>query len=268
MLRNPPLELPSPPMTSRAPAQFATLKRVPAYLQVSERIRAAILGGQIPTGELLPTETELATQFGVTRSTVREAIRLLEQGGLLGRAGRKRLAVRLPSLESASRSISVAMQMHRVTFKDLWEISMGLEPLAARLACATLDAQYTALLAANLERTRAAFDDDLEMLEAEIEFHDLVARATRNHALLLAREPLNLLFYPAYRPVIERLKPGKRILESHQKIFEAIRRNDPDTAAEWAEKHMRDFRRGILMAKLDFDGPVAATYMEGTSRTA
>jgi DNA-binding FadR family transcriptional regulator len=68
--------------------------------------------------------------------------------------------------------------------------------------------------------------------------------------------------------VIERLKPGKRILESHQKIFEAIRRNDPDTAAEWAEKHMRDFRRGILMAKLDFDGPVAATYSEGTSRTA
>lgn len=239
-------------------ARFAPLKRPPAYLQVSERIRAAILDGKIPAGELLPTEIELATQFGVTRSTVREAIRLLEQGGLLGRAGRKRLAVRLPSLESASRSISVAMQMHRVTFKDLWEISMGLEPLAARLACATIDATHTALLEANLQRTRAAFDDDEEMLEAEIEFHDLVARATRNHALLLAREPLNLLFYPAYRPVIERLKPGKRILESHQKIFEAIRRNDPDTAAEWAEKHMRDFRRGILMAKLDFEGPVEA----------
>jgi DNA-binding GntR family transcriptional regulator len=92
-------------------APFAPLKRPPAYLQVSERIRAAILGGQIPAGELLPTETELATQFGVTRSTVREAIRLLEQGGLIGRADRKRLAVRLPSLESASRSISAAMQM-------------------------------------------------------------------------------------------------------------------------------------------------------------
>jgi DNA-binding FadR family transcriptional regulator len=243
-------------------APFAPLKRPPAYLQVSERIREAILGGQIPAGELLPTETELATQFGVTRSTVREAIRLLEQGGLIGRADRKRLAVRLPSLESASRSISAAMQMHRVTFKDLWEISMGLEPLAARLACATIDAAHIALLEANLKRTRAAFDNDEEMLEAEIEFHDLVARATRNHALLLAREPLNLLFYPAYRPVIERLKPGKRILESHQKIFEAIRRNDPDTAAEWAEKHMRDFRRGILMAKLDFEGPVEAATAE------
>lgn len=243
-------------MSANAAHEFTLIRRPPAYVQVSERIREAILAGQIPAGELLPTETALAAQFGVTRSTVREAIRLLEQGGLLGRAGRKRLAVRLPSVESASRSIRHAMQMHRVTFKDLWEISMGLEPLAARLACATLDAGHRERLAANLERTRAALADDEELLEAEIEFHDLVARATRNHALLLAREPLNQLFYPAYRPVIERLKPGKRILESHQRIFDAICRNDPDTAAEWAEKHMRDFRRGILMAKLDFEGPV------------
>jgi DNA-binding FadR family transcriptional regulator len=237
---------------------FAPLSHRPAYARVSEQIREAILSGRIPTGELLPTETALAAQFGVTRSTVREAIRLLEQSGLLGRAGRKRLTVSLPSLESASRAINAAMLMHRVTFKDLWEISMGLEPLAARLACATRDAHDLERLQTNLQRTRAAFDDDEELLEAEIEFHDLVARATRNHALLLARQPLNQLFYPAYRPVIERLKPGRRILESHQRICEAIRANDPDTAAEWATKHMRDFRRGILMAKLDFEGPVEA----------
>lgn len=235
---------------------FATLSRPPAYQAVSEKIRDAILSGRIPAGELLPTENELAAQFGVTRSTVREAIRLLEQGGLLGRAGRKRLTVRLPSLENASSSINAAMRMHQVSFKDLWEVSMGLEPLAARLACATIDAEYKALLTANLQRTRAALDDDEELLEAEIEFHNLVAQATRNHALMLARQPLNQLFYPAYRPVIERLKPGKRILESHQRIFDAIMANDADTAAQWAEKHMLDFRRGIRMAKLDFAAPV------------
>ncbi len=56
--------------------------------------------------------------------------------------------------------------------------------------------------------------------------------------------------------MIERLKPGRRILESHRRIHEAILANDPDTAAQWAEKHMLDFRRGILMAKLDFEGAV------------
>jgi DNA-binding FadR family transcriptional regulator len=238
---------------------FTPFKRAPAYQVVSEKIREAILEGRIQAGSLLPTETELAEQFGVTRSTVREAIRLLEQSGLLGRAGRKRLEVRLPSLESASRAVNAAMQMHRVTFKDLWEVSMGLEPLAARLACATADATFRQKLAANLERTAASMDDDEEMLDAEIEFNDLVAQATGNHALLLARQPLKQLFYPAFRAVIERLKPGKRILESHRRIYEAILANDPDTAAEWAEKHMRDFRRGILMAGLDFEGPVNPT---------
>ena len=212
-------------MSENLAYSFSPLKRPPAYQVVSEKMR--------------------------------EAIRLLEQSGLLGRAGRKRLTVRLPTLESASRSISAALQMHRVTFKDLWEVSMGLEPLAARLACATIDDTHKLLLAKNLERTRAALDDDEELLEAEIEFHDLVAHATRNHALLLARQPLNQLFYPAYRPVIEGLKPGKRILESHQRIHDAILADDPDTAARWAEKHMLDFRRGILMAKLDFEGPVS-----------
>jgi DNA-binding FadR family transcriptional regulator len=250
-------------MSASRSHSFAPLAHRPAYARVSEQIRAAILSGRIPAGDLLPTETELAAQFAVTRSTVREAIRLLEQSGMLGRAGRKRLTVSLPSLESASRAMNAAMLMHRVTFKDLWEISMGLEPLAARLACATRDKRDLELLQANLQRTRAGLDDDEELLEAEIEFHDLVARAARNHALLLARQPLNQLFYPAYRPVIERLKPGKRILESHQRILEAIRANDPDIAAEWAAKHMRDFRRGILMAKLDFEGPVDASTASG-----
>lgn len=244
---------------------FKPLERPPAYVQVSEKIREAILAGRIPAGALLPTETALAAQFGVTRSTVREAIRLLEQSGLLGRAGRKRLAVRLPSPESATRATSTAMLMHRVTYKDLWEISMVLEPLAARLACATLDAEHERRLAANLERTRAALDDDEELLEAEIEFHELVASATRNHALLLARQPLSQVFYPAYRPVIERLKPGNRILESHRHIFDAIRANDPDTAATWAEKHMRDFRRGIEMAKIDFAAPLEAATLSSAA---
>ena len=235
---------------------FTPLKRAPAYQVVSDKIREAILEGELSEGDLLPTETELAEQFGVTRSTVREAIRLLEQSGLLGRAGRKRLAVCRPSIAHASSSVNAAMRLHRVTFKDLWEVSMGLEPLAARLACATATADDKALIERNLGRTAAAMDDNEEMLDAEIEFHDLVARATRNHALLLAREPLNALFYPAYRPVIERLKPGKRILESHRRIYDAIAANDPDTAAEWAAKHMLDFKRGIEMAKLEFEGAV------------
>ena len=192
----------------------------------------------------------------MTRSTVREAIRLLEHSGLLGRAGRKRLVACRPSKESVSNDISNAMLMHKVTYKDLWQVAMGLEPLAAQLACKTITDEYKEQLSNNLERTAKVFSDTEALLEAEIEFHDLVAAATFNNALLLAREPLNQLFYPAFHTVIKKLLTGERILTSHLNVFDAICANDRKTAEEWMRKHMQDFKRGILMAGLDFEAPV------------
>lgn len=237
-------------------AKFAKLNKAPAYQVVSQQIRQAIVSGELKAGELLPTEMDLAEQFGVTRTTIREAIRLLEYGGLIGRADRKRLVVCLPSKESASDSLSTAMLMHEVTFKELWQIANGLEPLAAELACETVSDEIKEKMAANLERTRKAESDTQELLEAEIEFHNLIAEATDNRALLMAREPLNQLFYPAFKAVIDRLHPGGRIIDCHNRMYEAICSGDWETAGEWMRKHMVDFERGIKMAGLDFEGPI------------
>jgi len=73
----------------------------PAYLRVSEAIRDRILRRDLKEGQALPTEAELARQFEVNRSTVREALRKLESSGLLGRrAGGKRLYVTRPTREA------------------------------------------------------------------------------------------------------------------------------------------------------------------------
>ena len=236
--------------------KFGKIAHQPAYRVVSEKIRQAIVSGELQAGDLLPTETDLAEQFGVTRSTVREAIRLLEHGGILGRAGRKRLQVTLPQTETIGRSVSSAMLMHRVTFKELWQVAMGLEPLAGKLACESATEQDKQLLRDNLQRTRACIDNHDQLLECEVQFHNLVAQATHNHALLQARAPLNDLFYPAWGAVIRALSPGQRILVAHQHVLDGILDNDPDKAELWMEKHMLDFRRGIEMAELGFDQPV------------
>jgi GntR family transcriptional regulator, transcriptional repressor for pyruvate dehydrogenase complex len=236
---------------------FEKIAHQPAYRVVSEKIRNAIVSGEIKTGELLPTETKLAEQFGVTRSTVREAIRLLEHGGILGRADRKRLVATLPPTETVGRSVSSALLMHQVTYEELWQVAMGLEPLASKLACISATRKDKQLLAANLVRTREVMDDHDALLDAEIEFHNLLAEATHNSALLLARAPLNELFYPvAWGAVIQALSPGERILIAHQHIYGAICENNPDKAEEWMKKHMLDFRRGIEMGNLGFDQPV------------
>jgi GntR family transcriptional regulator, transcriptional repressor for pyruvate dehydrogenase complex len=235
---------------------FDKIAHQPAYRVVSEKIRSAIISGEIKTGELLPTETDLAEQFGVTRSTIREAIRLLEHGGILGRADRKRLVATLPKTDTVGRSVSSALLMHQVTYEELWQVAMGLEPLASKLACTTASKKDKQLLAANLVHTREVMDNHDALLEAEIEFHNLLANATHNTALLLARAPLNDLFYPAWGAVIRALSPGERILVAHQHIYAAICDNNPDKAEEWMKKHMIDFRRGIEMGNLGFNEPV------------
>ena len=235
---------------------FDKISHQPAYRVVSEKIRSAIISGDIKTGELLPTETDLAKQFGVTRSTIREAIRLLEHGGILGRADRKRLVATLPQTDTVGRSVSSALLMHKVTYEELWQVAMGLEPLASKLACTTATKKDKQLLAANLVQTREVMDNHDALLEAEIEFHNLLANATHNTALLLARAPLNDLFYPAWGAVIRALSPGERILVAHQHIYAAICANNPDKAEEWMKKHMIDFRRGIEMGNLGFNEPV------------
>ncbi|MDE0840747.1 MAG: GntR family transcriptional regulator [Porticoccaceae bacterium] len=237
---------------------FSKLARQPAYRAVSEKIRQVILSGELQAGDMLPTELELADQFGVTRSTLREAIRLLEDSGIIGRTDRKRLVVTLPQTATIGRSVSSAMLMHRVTFEELWQVAMGLEPLAGKLACASATADDKQRLAANLQLTATVLDDHKRLLEAEIEFHNLVASATHNYALLQARAPLNDLFYPAWGAVIRALSPGQRILVAHQKVFDAICNNQPKEAERWMEKHMIDFRRGIEMGNLGFHQPVTS----------
>ena len=96
----------------------------------------AILEGRLRTGETLPTETDLASKFGVTRHTVREGIRVLEQTGFVKREAGRRLFVSLPRHDELAPRSSRALLMQKVTFRELWEVALQLEVCAADLAAA------------------------------------------------------------------------------------------------------------------------------------
>ena len=84
----------------------------------------------------MPAESLLARQFGVNRSTVREGIRQLENEGLVRREGRKRLCVTVPDQRDLAPRVIRTMVMHQVTFGELWDAALVLEP-----ACASLCAE-------------------------------------------------------------------------------------------------------------------------------
>lgn len=236
---------------------FETLKRAPAYRIVEEAVRKKILEGVIAPGDLLPSETDLAEQLGVTRPTVREAFRSLEATGLVERGSRRRMMVTAPPPRIVRAAMHDAIVLHRISFREIWELNMALEPEAAALAAANAEDAILDAIAENLRRTEEVLSDPGALAEVDVEFHDLVARASGNHALLLAREPLGELLFPAYGTVIRKVGPGARLLDAHQKVYEALRAGDVDVARDWMARHIRDFRRGCELAGLNFDEPVS-----------
>lgn len=263
------------PVSKETPAGdqvFRRMRIAPAYKAVSAEIERIILSGALEPGAPLPTEQELAQQFGVNRSTLREAIRQVEQEGLVERREGRRLFVALPGLTDFAPRAMRALVLQQATFHELWQVAVVLEPLAAQLAAHAAREDDLQALAANLARmevlAKQALQDNAEararrqsaLIELDVQFHALVARAGRNRALMLAREPVSLLYSATLARMQEQLpQMHARNLVAHRHIVEALRQHDAERAEHWMRKHIVDFQRGFMLAQLDMHVPVSMT---------
>lgn len=246
-------------------SMFSRLQIAPAYKLVYGEIERSILSGQLRPGMPLPTEQSLAERFGVHRSTVREAIRQIEQEGLVQRREGRRLFVALPGLYEVAPRAARMLLLQQTTFEELWQVAVHLEPLAAHLAAEHAGPDDLEQLVENTERTAelqqlqdGSLELDQRLVALDVEFHALVGRASHNRPLMLAREPISLLYNPTLLQIHRRLPHSKaRNLAAHRAILDALQRRDAVAAAEWTRKHMVDFRRGFEMTGLDMAEPVA-----------
>ena len=229
-----------------------------SYELVARAIEKRILDAEISPGDALPSETAFAAQLGVNRSTLREALRSLEQNGLVTREqGRKKLRVSAPQPKDIARRVVSSMIIQKVSILELYEAMCVLEPACAASAATRREPDDIAALEDNLARTRQALDDRESLVKLDIAFHHLVGHAAGNRALELARQPLSGLFYPAFYPVMSRLNAAERLLAAHTHIVDAIRQGDVATARAWMERHITDFRRGCELADLDMTASVS-----------
>jgi len=246
------------------PVRFRSLTRQPAYRAVSSVMEQHILSGELKPGTPLPSEQELATQFGVNRSTIRESIRLLEQEGLLERHHGRRLHVALPGLFDLAPRAVRSLILHAVTFQELWEVAVVVEPEAARLAAQRADEIDLREIDENLVATAATVTGgraDAARIqrhwELDAAFHALIARASKNRSLMMSRESFSLLYRPMATLLQQSLpQSAARNLDAHRQIATALRARDEQRAHEWTRKHLVDFRKGFQQAGLPMDAPV------------
>ena len=229
-----------------------------AFQAVASSISKKVMSGEWPIGTSLPGEWALAEAFGVTRSTVREAIRVLEQDGLLIRPrGTKQLVVNAPTGLQVSSRMTAVILLQQVSFLELWETMMAIEPSAAEAAARHATPDQLAALDENQRLTAKALRDPPRLLELDLAFMNGVAEASGNRALLLCRSAISDLLYRAFLPVLRRAPAGERLFVAHQHILAALHAGDGEKARRWMERHCVDFRRGYERAGLDINLPVA-----------
>ena len=240
--------------------EFDQIQMEPAYRKVAAAIGGRILDRSLREGDRLPPETELARQFGVNRSTVREALRELESNGLvMRRAGSKLMSVTRPQHFAIAGAVTRGLVMHDVTFREVWEALTLLEPPIAESAARARSSEDLNLVAT------AAGQFALDNAEAQTaahrsaEFFRSVGHATHNQVLMLAQEPLLQLLEPSLRIMIDDVPQARsRIIAAQRKISEALNARDADGARTWMAKHIRDFRKGFEIAGIDLEHQVTA----------
>ena len=212
----------------------------PLVEQAAERLRAQISAGEWPVGSKLPGETTLATELGVGRSTVREALRALAGAGLV--RPRQGAGVFVVATEPAE---DWPTRLRRAAVTDVYEVRMGVEVQAARLAASRRTPEDVTALERALEARRVASGaDDGAFVDADIAFHAAVVAAAHNPVLV----DIFGQFTPVLREGLVELLALTELRahdpntgdEAHGALVRAVVEGDAETAAEVLRAELED----------------------------
>jgi len=196
----------------------------PLAEQLANQLRRDILRGRLPPGTSIK-ERDSAAELGVSRTPMREAIRVLAQEGLVVLRPSRSPIVAQPTFKEVS---------------DQVEVLMALEKLSAELACTAATKKEIDHLGAIVDTMAARFDDadPLDMFEIDMSFHTAIAQASHNEALAETHGSfLARLWRARYLAAVQR-RNRERLITQHSAIVDALRARDPEATRAAIHEHL------------------------------
>ncbi|MDR1044406.1 MAG: FadR family transcriptional regulator [Candidatus Adiutrix sp.] len=222
---------------------------------IIRQIRSAIMQGKIRPGQALANEKELIEQFGVSKHTLREALRTLEGMGLItikrGAGGGP--VVSEIDIDTARDYFSSFLYFQNVARPDISELRKLAEPYIARRVAETVTPEVVADLEKIQGECRELVEQGKSLVgaEAEIMFHVYLARHTNNSILWVLMDFVNNML----ADIKMAMKPGQefseQVLVDHQKILDAIKAGDPDQAEQAMYDHICKVADGLDLIDRD-----------------
>jgi GntR family transcriptional repressor for pyruvate dehydrogenase complex len=228
-----------------SPRQLETISRNRVANVAIERIKSLILSGELGPHDRLPTERELAEQLGISRPTIREAIRALIAMNILeSRHGAGTYVSSLDPRELAE-PIDFLLRVDEDSFLSLFETRQVLETGLVRLAAVHATPEEIAELRRLMDSYRDTMDDPETCIHLDIEFHDCIAKAARNPILASLLSSVARLALESRRRTGRSAAVREATVIDHGTIIAAIEARDGDAAARAMHDHLQHAQSGL-----------------------
>ena len=227
---------------------YTPIQSVRVFEQVAEQIEKRILDGELRNGDRLPPERDLAEQFHVSRTAVREAMKILAQKGLIEmRPGRGTIVID-GAHEAMQHSIGLVMKLKlgEVGGSDnLVEVREILETEIAALAAARATEKEIAVMREAVRVMDESLNDADAFIAADNNFHEALAQATQNTLILILVNSIVNLLSEQRKQIFETEGGPQRGQFHHRRILESVIRHDPEAARAAMHAHLRQVREDV-----------------------
>lgn len=234
-------------------ATFQPVRSVRLYERIVEQIEGMLATGELQPGHRLPSERELVTQFGASRSTVREALRVLESNGVVrSRPGDPNGPELLPySSGGLEKQLTRLARASELSLSELIGSRMILDAAANRLAARLRTPDELTEMEDTHQAMRAAIEVSYEEFsEADVAFHEAVARASRNAMIQVCNAVVRDVVLSLISSKISRSRNSRALmqesLDHHSEVLDAIRAGDGERAARDSSRSLYAYYSGYL----------------------
>jgi GntR family transcriptional repressor for pyruvate dehydrogenase complex len=230
-------------------AEFQPIRATRAFEEIAEQIRRELSSRRLRAGDRLPPERLLAEQFGVSRNTLREALRSLENAGLLrlqtGSAGGA--FVRESTGQAIVAGLRDMYHLGAIQPEHLTEARVLFEASVVRAACQRATAEDIAALNANVAAAEKAARDKIDFFDQaaiHLEFHRILARAAKNPVMEIVMEAMVDVMSHFVREIGQQRNPW--VLPSRRRFMKHFEAGDSEAAATEMEQHLERLNRYYL----------------------
>lgn len=219
--------------------------RPPLHREVAEILCERILSGEFPEKSLLPTERELCKSMAVSRTVIREAVKVLESRGLVRIERGRGMMVQEPQPGPVGESLRLLLRRREHVIEDLLEVRKMLEIGIAGLAAERRTDANLEAMRRSLEVMRQKPSEPAGYVDADVQFHTEIARSAQNPIVLVLLEPVAELLRESRQRSFSGPRMVKLRTRQHAEIFKRITAGDAEGAREAMRRHLSDTERDL-----------------------